>query len=223
MRALTVLLVTFASLPARADSQPASPATATSFRSIELRGGGIATVRHGSVRRVTVLGENPGRPIRIDGGSLVIDRCSDRCPRGRHRIEVEIVTPELDRVAVTGGGRIALDGAFPRQEAIAASVSSGGLVDIRRLEAARVAAAVDNGGRILAFPGEALAASVSDGGNVIYWGDPAVTSSIRRGGVVEKGHPADLGRPLASLDGALVPPPLPAVVPPTPPRRPGKH
>ena len=123
MRLSTLLLPVIASLLAPAQSQP-SAATPTDFRSIELRGGGIVTVRHGATRRVRVSGENSGRPIRSDGDELVIERCSRHCPRG-HRIEVEIVTPEIARLAVTDGGLIRLVGDFPPQAAVAASVSSG--------------------------------------------------------------------------------------------------
>lgn len=220
MRKSTLLLPVIAALLVPAHAQRTLAPSAASFRSIELRGGGVVTIRHGPARQVTVPQANPGRPIRADGERLVIEECRRPCPRG-HRIEVEIVTPELARVAVADGGRIELRGDFPRQAAIAASVSSGGTIDIRPLEAASVAAAVEHGGRILARPGRMLAATVSNGGNVTYWGDPRVTSSIRHGGVVERGDPADLARPAAQL-GGLSPPPLPAI-PPALPRPSRKH
>lgn len=220
MRGSALLLPFLAALGGSASAQPAEPGPPPSFQSIELRSGGIVTVRHGPKRRLTVRGANPNRPIRTDGERVVIDRCSGDCRRG-HRIEVEIVTPELSRVAVADGGRLELRGDFPRQSAIAASVSSGGLIDIRALEATRVTAAVAHGGRILVHPGRELTASVSNGGNVTYWGDASVTSSIRRGGVVERGAAADLHRPVAELDALLAPPSVPAVppMPPQPPRK----
>lgn len=221
MRASTLLIAILALAAPPASSQPVGAEPAAAFQSIELRGGGTVTVRYGPTRQVVVRDANPDRPIRADGATLLIDRCSGECRRG-HRIAVEVVTPELGRVAVSDGGRIELVGDFPRQAAIAASVSSGGTIDIRPIEAARVTAAVEQGGRILARAGRQLTASVSDGGNVTYWGDASVTSSIRRGGVVERGDAADLRRPLAGLDAALAPPPAPPV-PPVPPRRAGKH
>lgn len=217
MRSSTLLLPFLAALSGSATAQPVEAASSANFRSIELRGGGLVTVRHGPERRVTVLHANPDRPIRTVGDRLVIDRCSGECPRG-HRIEVEIVTPEISGLAVTDGGRILLVGDFPRQAALAASVAQGGMIDMRPLEAAQVAAAIQQGGRILTHPGQSLTASVSNGGNVTYWGDPSVTSSIDQGGVVEPGDAADLRRPLAQLDAAMAPPPVPALRP-TPPRR----
>ena len=219
MRGSALLLPLAAMLVGPASAQPDDPARSAAFRSIELQGGGTVTVRHGPERRVTVLSANPYRPIRADGDRLVIARCGSDCPDS-HRIEVEIVTPELFRVAVADGGRIELRGDFPRQAAVSASVSSGGLIDIRQLQAAQVAAAVEHGGRILVHPGQGLNASVSNGGNVTYWGDAAVTSSIRHGGVVERGDPDDLRRPIARLDERLAPPPVPATraASPRPPR-----
>jgi hypothetical protein len=212
MRVSTLLLPVIASLLASAQSQPGAAASPAQFQSIELRGGGTVTVRHGATHRVRVSGDSSGRPIHSEGENLVIDRCARPCARG-HRIEVEIVTPAIARLAVRDGGLIQLVGAFPSQAAVAASVSSGGTIDMRPLEAARVSAAVNDGGRILARPGREMAATVADGGNITYWGDAAVTSSVRRGGVVAQGAAADLRAPVARLD-----PPLPALLalPPVP-------
>jgi hypothetical protein len=214
MRASILLLAILAPLPAAAQG----PAGASAFESIELRGGGIVTVRHGRERRVTVRGGGADRPIRSEGDRLVIDRCRRPCPGG-HRIEVDIATPALAGLAVTDGGVIQIVGGFPPQPEMAAAVSSGGTIDIRSLDAARVTAAVSQGGRIMTSPGRELTAAVSNGGIVTYWGDPRVTSSVRRGGAVVRGAAADRRVPLAQLD-----PPLPLLpVPPLPPPLPRAH
>lgn len=217
MRRPTLLIAVIAAASAPAFAQPPEAPSPASFQSIVLRGGGVVTVRYGPTRRVTVASANPNRPIRTDGEELVIERCSRPCPQG-HRIEVEIVTPEIDRLAVSDGGLIQLAGRFPGQAAITASVSNGGTVDIRPLEADRVSADVSQGGRILARPVRALAASISDGGNIIHWGDAEVASSVRRGGAVVRGAPADFGAPIARLDPQL--PPLPKLQPLATPRTP---
>lgn len=220
----SILLLPFLALSGSASAQPvdASSSASADFRSIELRGGGLVTVRHGPERRVTVLRANPDRPIRTEGDRLVIDECRRPCPRG-HRIEVEIVTPELSGLAVAHGGRILVVDGFDSQPALVVSVSNGGVIDARPLEATSVAAAIDNGGLIFARPGRSLTASISNGGNVTYWGSPSVTSSIDQGGVVERGDAADLGRTLAEIDARMAPPPVTAVVQAAPPRRPRKH
>jgi hypothetical protein len=210
MRASTLILALLAAFPAAADAQ--APAAAPSFRSIELRGGGTVNVRHGPAPRVTVLSAGAGRVIRYEGDKLVIDRCRRPCPEG-HRIEVDVVAPALAGLAVSDGGSIQLAGGFPAQAEVAAAVSSGGTIDMRRLGAARVTAAVAEGGRIFASPGRELTAAVLNGGIITYWGDPKVTSSVRGGGAVVRGATADLRRPVAQLDPGMPPPPLPPIPP----------
>lgn len=210
MRVSILLLAALATFPAAAQA-PGAPLT---FRSIELRGGGIVTVRHGPVRRVTVRSGGADRAIHPEGDKLVIDRCRRPCPGG-HRIEVEIVTPQIAGLAVADGGLIQLVGGFPAQAEMAAAVSSGGTIDARPLEAAKVTAAVSQGGRILASPGRELTAAVSNGGLVTYWGDPKVTSRVSRGGGVVRGRPADVRRAIAQLGPPLPPPAAPP--PPVPP------
>ena len=222
MRVSALLLSLAALAVGPASAQPAVAPGPASFTSIELRGGGTVTVRHGPTRQVAVRSENPGRPLRIEGNQLLIDRCTAPCRRG-HRIDVEIVTPELSRVAISDGGRLVVIGDdFPRQASIAASVSSGGLIDIRSVEAGRVSAAIEHGGGILARPERELVANIAHGGNVTYWGDPTVRSSVVRGGAVQRGDEADLRRPLAALDQGHAPPPV-APLRPLPPPRPRKH
>lgn len=194
VRASILLLQLLAFLVGPASVQPADAVAAKGFESIELEGGGIVTVRHGPTRAVTVTFQNPDRPIRSDDDRLVIAPCSGVC-RDIH-IEVDIVTPAVSRLAVTDGGIIHVVGDFPRQAAVAASVTSGGTLDIRWLEADSVSASVSHGGRILARPGRHLAASISDSGNITYWGDAAVTSSVQRGGAVARGTPAELRTPV---------------------------
>lgn len=209
MRASILMLAALAAFSAGAEAQ--APA-ASNFQSVELRGGGTVTVRHAPARRVIVRSGGAGRAIRYEGDKLVIDRCARPCPGG-HRIDVEIATPRLAGLAVADGGLIQLDGGFPAQAEVAAAVSSGGTIDMRRLGAAHVTAAVVQGGRILASAGRELTAAVLDGGMVTYWGNPKVTSSVRRGGAVVRGSAADLRRPVAQLNPGMPPPPP---VPPVP-------
>jgi hypothetical protein len=212
MRAPTLILAALASLPVAADAQ--APAAASAFRSIELRGGGTVTVRHAAAHRVTVRSGGAGRAIRYEGDKLVIDRCRRPCPAG-HRIEVEVATPRIAALAVADGGLIQLAGDFPAQAEVAAAVSSGGTIDMRRLGVTHVTAAVVQGGGILASAGRELTAAVIDGGIVTYWGNPKVTSSVQRGGAVVRGAAADLRRPIAQLNPGMPPPPV-APVPPVP-------
>lgn len=218
MRTSKLIFPVLASLFVPAQGQAAAPSGAASYRSIELHGGGTVSVRYGPERRVIVTTTDHGREIRSEADRLVIERCRGECPQG-HRIEIEVVTPELAALAVTDGGTIRLVGDFPAQQAVAASVSDGGTIDVRSLEASSISASVSQGGRILAYPRRQLAASISDGGIVTYWGTAAVRSSVRRGGTVVRGAAGELGAPLARFDTPLSPLPV-MPLPPAPPAAP---
>ena len=73
MRAFIFSLCLVASIPGHAASPAPSP---RAFQSIELRGGGTVNVRFGATRSVTVRTADPGRPVRVEGERLVIDRCA---------------------------------------------------------------------------------------------------------------------------------------------------
>src|SRR5687767_14433236 len=179
------------SLQAVAQSEPMAVEVAP-FRSVELRHGGKAILRHGPTQRVTFLkGSRDCTQISTaSGDQLVIEK---RKSKGDERceLEIEIITPELDRVTVAQGGTIQSRGTFPRQAEIGVTVDNGGTIDIRSMTAARVTASVVSGGRILAKPLTAMVASVVEGGNITYWGDARVTQSIQHGGVIERGTPSD--------------------------------
>jgi hypothetical protein len=176
------------------------------FHAILLRGGGgEAIVRHGAAQRVTILeGDSAHSRFAVEKGRLIVTPCIRPCPRS-YRLRLSIIVPALDGLFLSDGGTIRTEGPFPRQPNMAASVSQGGTIDIRSLDADSVAASVESGGRILARPGASLAASVAQGGIVTYWGTPSVSRSIRGGGVVERGEAADSARPLEALESPPAP------------------
>jgi hypothetical protein len=184
------------------------------FRSVTLRNGGEVILRHASTHRVTLLkGSTECSGVTIgDGGRLVIDRRRSKCPKG-YELLVEVLAPEITEIEVMDGGSIQTRGSFPRQPELGAAVGQGGTIDLRSMTVDYVAAAVNQGGRILTKPQKALAASIAHGGGITYWGNPQVTSSIEKGGVVAKGTAADADKPLMELN-----PSVPAV-PPVPPIR----
>ena len=185
---------------ARADTDVSVPA----FKSVELRNGAHAILRHGAKRRVRVVqGNTSESAIRVEeDGRLRIDRCPDGCPRG-YRLEVEIVAPEIGALSVTDGGWLRSSGTFPRQANLAAAVESGGTLDVRSMNVAAVAAAVQHGGRILTEPRESLTAAIAQGGAVLYWGNPDVRRSVQHGGVVSRGKAVDRNRPFEKIGGAV--------------------
>ena len=187
----------------------------TPFRSIELRDGVKAILRHGPSQRVAFIkGSSDYTRVTIASADhLVIEKCVRKCPRG-YDLEVEIVTPDIARLSVTDGGTIQSRGRFPRQAEMAVTVSNGGMIDIRSMAVGSVTASVVSGGGIFATPLTTLVASVVDGGSVTYWGDARVTSSIEHGGIVVRGSAADADKPLSDLSRPSTPvPPVPPVPP----------
>jgi hypothetical protein len=161
----------------------------SSFRSVELRGGGVVTVVPGPVQRVTILdGSSQFTRVRVDyDGKLRIDTCNDQCPR-HYRLRVEIQSPNVPALAVSGGGLMTAQRGFGPQSQLAAAVNGGGTVDARAVDAARVSAAVNGGGEVLVRPRVALSAAVNGGGHVRYSGNPSVSMAVHGGGSVSPGY-----------------------------------
>ena len=172
----------------------AAPALATetvplpAFNSVQLRGGGNVVLVPGRVQRVTLIdGSTQFTRLRVRrDGQLRIDTCNERCPH-RYRLRIQIESPRLPDVAVTGGGAIRSSGGFAPQHQISAAISGGGMIDVRSVEARNVSAAVNGGGQILVRPRSTLSAAVNGGGEIRYWGNPQVSTAIHGGGSVRPG------------------------------------
>lgn len=210
------LLVAF--LAASASFAAAQAIQVSSFSGVQLSDGGKVVIRYGPTQQVTLAkGSQDHTSFAIDGESLQITRCKNKCPRG-YELEVEIVTPQLAAVAVRDGGTIETRGTFPQRSAIAVAVSQGGAIDVRSIDAGSVTAAIEQGGSIFATAKDALVASISHGGRITYWGNATVVSAVKEGGAVTKGDDADVNKPLSELRPAGAPPlPPPPPLPPIPP------
>lgn len=158
------------------------------FRAVQLRGGGEVTIRPGPVQRVTIVdGSSQFTSLRVErGGQLRIDACNYRCPR-QYRLRIEIQSPRVPDLAVSGGGAIRASGGFAPTGHLAAAVSGGGSIDARAIDAANVSAAVNGGGHISVRPRLTLSAAVNGGGEVRYLGNPQVSMAVRGGGTVRPG------------------------------------
>jgi len=182
--ALALALV-LAALPALAEERvPVAP-----FDSIELEGGGHVIVKQGDVQQVRLVSGSTSftRIVVEKGRKLRIEACNDNCPH-HYDLQVEITTPRLDALAVSGGGEIEGAGDFPGLHKLAVAVNGGGTVDTRALHADRATAAVDGGGLIRVRANGELTAVINGGGTIRYWGNPRVTSAIDGGGKVEHGN-----------------------------------
>jgi len=161
-----------------------TPVSVSTFDSIELRGGGTVTVRHGDRQRVTLLsGDLDTSRFSVDEqGRLTITACRNSCRN--YRLRVEIVTPDIEALGIKGGGSIRTEGDFPYRDVLAAGVAGGGSLDVAAIEAGTVTAGIQGGGSIRTHARDSLVAGIQGGGTVRYLGDPRVTSGINGGGSV---------------------------------------
>jgi hypothetical protein len=181
-----LFLVAAAAVALTTSAAAQTPVRVGAFDSIELRGGGEVIVRYGREQRVTLVSGDPNlASIEVDRDrDLVIRPCRSSCRD--QRLRVEIVTPELNALAIHGGGLIRTEGAFPARGSLALAVNGGGSLDARSLRADTVATAINGGGRIRTSPTRTLAAAIRGGGAVLYTGDPRTTVSIDGGGTVSR-------------------------------------
>lgn len=181
-----IVLAAAAAAALAAPSAARTPVRVGAFDSIELRGGGDVVVRHGRTHSVTIVGGDPNLAlIEVDrDGDLVIRPCRRSCRN--QRLSVEVVTPELDAAAISGGGTIRTEGAFPARGSLALAVNGGGTLDARSIRSDSVAGAINGGGRIRTSPARTLAASIRGGGAITYTGNPRTTVSINGGGTVTR-------------------------------------
>ena len=181
-----VLAAAVAALALAAPAAAQTPVRVGAFDSLELRGGGEVIVRHGREQRVTILGGDPNlASISVDSeGDLVIRPCRSSCRN--QRLRVEVVTPQLDAIAISGGGQVRTEAGFARRGTVALAINGGGSLDARTMPAETVAAAVTGGGRIRTSPVRTLAAAIRGGGAITYTGNPRTTVSVNGGGTVSR-------------------------------------
>lgn len=159
------------------------------FKSIELHGGGNATLRHGDRQRVVLIKGDPSiAQIEVVGdGKLMLSPCRKTC-WGDHELEVEVTTPSISALSVHGGGDLRAERGFPKQPSLALSVHGGGDANLRDLPADTISVSVHGGGEAQVRAERTLAAEVHGGGEVRFWGHPSVNSSVHGGGTVESGE-----------------------------------
>jgi hypothetical protein len=182
MRAALALL-------AMALAAPASAATTVpveAFEGVRLVGGGEVRLRHGPVQQVSLIaGSTAVSSFRVENGkSLVIRACEKGCRN--YKLVVEIVTPRIDAVAITGGGSIVSGTGFGAQANLAASITGGGMLVLDSVPVRTVAASIKGGGVIRTDARGSLAVSILGGGSVTYLADPATTVAINGGGNVSR-------------------------------------
>ena len=157
------------------------------FDGVGLRGGGHVTLKYGKEQRVTLIkGSTQFTRLKIEhGGGLSIDACDSNCPE-HYDLEIEIVSPDISAIAVTGGGSIVAQNGFPSRSRLEVAVDGGGAIDARGLAAGAIDAAVNGGGAIRIASNGEINAAVSGGGEIVYSGKATVTQAVSGGGSVRR-------------------------------------
>lgn len=165
----------------------AGPVPLGAFDQIQLKGGGHVTIRHGAQQSVNIVkGSTQYTTFAIrDGHRLEIHACNDNCPMV-YDLQIEIVTPELAGIGISGGGDVATEGSFPAQDRLDVAVNGGGDIDVKAIRATNVDAAVRGGGDVEVTAVKELNAAVSGGGAITYHGDPQVSEAVNGGGSVSR-------------------------------------
>jgi hypothetical protein len=123
----------------------------------------------------------------VSGGrKLRIEACNRDCPH-HYDLEVEITTPRVNGLAISGGGAIESAGNFAPEDHVALAVDGGGKIDVRSMDADDAEAAVNGGGEIRLKAHGNLTAAIDGGGESRYWGNPHVTQAIDGGGEIRRG------------------------------------
>ena len=159
------------------------------FRMVQLRGGGEVTIVPGPVQRVVILeGSSQVTEMRVErDGRLRIDACNNRCPQ-HYRLKVQIQSPRVPDLAISGGGMITTAAGFQPQANLGVAINGGGRIDARTVTVGAVSASVNGGGEARLAPRRTLLAVVNGGGLVRYWGNPAVSQTVNGGGAVVRGY-----------------------------------
>lgn len=174
---LPALLLSSAALAGEISTAP--------FHSVEINGGGHADVTYGPQTKVDMqAGSADITRFEVKDGTLRIYACEHRCP-AHYDLKLAITVPELNNVAVKGGGAIIGHGRFPGQKTINAAVQGGGVIDVRDITVSSANAAVQGGGVIRTAAEQHLSAAVMGGGEITYRGHPQITRSVMGGGVIK--------------------------------------
>jgi hypothetical protein len=173
------------------------------FTAVELAGSNVVTVRVGSPRRVVVHADDNlvKRVItEVHGGTLVIT--SRGSIRTRSPMSVEVTTPSLNGVGISGSGSIHATGvqadafsavlrgsgtiaAAGRAGQVHAVVTGAGELDLVDLLARGATATITGAGKITVYATDSLDATVTGTGVILYGGHPAeVTTHVSGTGSV---------------------------------------
>jgi hypothetical protein len=176
------------------------------FAAVELVAANEVNVRVGSKQSVVVLGDDnvlPHVTTEVEDGTLVIG--ADRSFETKTPLTVAVTVPALTAAALSGSGRVTVDGVRAERfeatllgsgaltvngtaETLDAELSGTGQLTLYDLVAANVKAVVSGAGQLSVNATSSLDAAVSGAGQIVYTGSPEhVTQDVTGAGTVTPG------------------------------------
>lgn len=177
-----------------------------SFEGVELRGGGDITIRQGASHSFENTGSANAWEIGVLDDHLILS-CPGKCNDWKRQDRTAIITlPNLEDVALKGGGDIVIEGEFPNADElnialmgggdikvtgyfpsadeVNIAISGGGDIDAFNVNAKEANIAIKGGGDITVSARDELNVSILGGGDIKYRGNPEISKSILGGGTV---------------------------------------
>jgi len=176
------------------------------FRGVELAGGTNVNVSIGSVQRVVVHADSNllgAVTTRVVAGRLVVGNTGSFSTRSQ--MEVDVTVPELDALALSGGGildardvhahtlALTLSGGGIAQatgtaDALTVLLTGGGSAQLRGLVARDVQVRLTGAGLVSVDATDSLDATLTGAGSILYDGNPShVTKDVTGTGVIAPG------------------------------------
>lgn len=154
------------------------------IRSVEIKGGGEFLIQKGDTHTFENTGTSEGWQYGYDGDRIVVG-CDSACRKsGNSKATITLV--ELNTIALTGGGSVVVEGAFPAVTEFDVALTGGGDINALSVPADEVNVAIVGGGDISVFAQDELNVSIIGGGSITYDGNPEVNRSIIGGGSVDR-------------------------------------
>jgi hypothetical protein len=153
------------------------------FSGVTLKAANDVRIHVGRAQRVTVYGDDNLLELvttRVENGQLVIG--ARRGFMTTTPMRVDVSTPTLDTITLTGSGVMRAEGSTPQA---VATLAGAGRLQLAPLIARHVVAVLAGAGRIDVTATESLTAELVGSGAIVYSGDPAhVTTNVEGTGTV---------------------------------------
>jgi hypothetical protein len=155
------------------------------FSAIEAHAGAHVILKHGPQHVTLLKGDLKVSKIFVQNGTLMLEGCTGfwSCPR-HYTLEVEVVSPLVERLNIHGGAELDARGDFPRQKKLAVEAHGGAEADLRAIPAGEAEADAHGGAEVHLGDVQALHVQAHGGAEVTYRGNPTPVR-IETGGGAE--------------------------------------